>query len=109
MATELSIDGVGTGISNGYYGRYRIYDTGYWHHVAMTYDTSVEKDNLRLYVDGMLLTFATVKGDILQGNNPIVIGGADGYTTSNALVDNFAIWDRALSIRLPQAVSRAAA
>ena len=97
MATELSIDGVGTGISSGYYGRYRIYDTGYWHHVAMTYDTSVEKDNLRLYVDGMLLTFATVKGDILQGNNPIVIGGADGYTTSNALVDNFAIWDRALS------------
>ena len=40
MATELSIDGVGTGISSGYYGRYRIYDTGYWHHVAMTYDTS---------------------------------------------------------------------
>ena len=97
LTTELSVDGTGTQLSGGYTNRYRIYDSGYWHHVALTYDSNVEKDNLRLYVDGMLFRVATLRGDIKQGNNPIAIGSASGNTTSNALVDNFSVWDRALS------------
>ena len=97
LTTELSVDGRGTQLSGGYTSRYRIYDTGYWHHVALTYDANEDKDNLRLYVDGLLYRVSTLKGDILQGDNPIVIGAANGYSTSNGMVDNFAIWDRALS------------
>ena len=79
--------------------RYRIMkeDLGMWHHVAITYDADVKANNFCLYVDGFLFATATQKGDIMQGDNPIVIGGSGGYNESNALVDNFAIWDHALS------------
>lgn len=94
LTTEKASDAVGTDLT---VRRYRIYDTGYWHHVAFTYDANVRNDNFRLYVDGMLVNYTTLQGNILMGKNPLVIGGEGGQFESKALVDNFAIWDRALS------------
>ncbi|MGX8696535.1 MAG: LamG-like jellyroll fold domain-containing protein, partial [Prevotella sp.] len=94
ICTELSQEGKGKDIWDRW--RYQITDTGMWHHVAITYDSKEEKDNFRLYCDGVLLGTATEKGDILQGNDPIVIGRVGGGT-NHGLVDNFAVWNRALS------------
>ena len=96
LSTELSVDGVGKQVSDSW--RYQIKDRGYWHHVALTYDSKQEKDNLCFYIDGVLISKATEKGKIAIGNNPIVIGRTSTYgENQKALVDNFAIWSRALT------------
>ena len=71
--------------------------TGGWHHVAFTYDKNGGADNARLYVDGQLGASATVQGNILQGKNPVSLGRKNGYYASEGLLDNFAIWSRALT------------
>ena len=94
LTTDKSIDGVGKQI---YERTYRIFQTGYWHHIALTYDDAVQENNLRLYVDGALVGTQTEHGDILMGSNPIVIGKADSYDSeAKVLIDNFAVWSRAL-------------
>ena len=96
LSTDLSVDGKGKEIWDRW--RYQIKDKGYWHHVALTYDSKQEKDNIRFYVDGVLMGMATEKGKILMGNNPIVIGRTSTYgDNQKAKVDNFAIWSRALT------------
>ncbi|MBQ7571214.1 MAG: LamG domain-containing protein, partial [Bacteroidaceae bacterium] len=79
--------------------RYRITETGTWHHLALTYDSHVEKDNIRFYVDGMLMGTQTERGPIAMGNNPIVIGpsSASDYYVNETYVDNFAVFSRALT------------
>lgn len=71
--------------------------TGGWHHVAFTYDKNGGTDNARLYMDGQLGASATVQGNILQGKNPVSLGRKNGYYASEGLLDNFAIWSRALT------------
>ena len=94
LTTDKSVDGVGKQI---YERRYKIYQTGYWHHIALTYDDAVQENNLRLYVDGALAGTQTEHGDILMGSNPIVIGKSDTYDAeAKVLIDNFAVWSRAL-------------
>jgi len=96
LSTEYSIDGKGKEVWDRW--RYQIKDNGYWHHVALTYDSKQEKDNLKFYVDGVLMGTNTEKGKIAIGNNPIVIGRTTTYgDKQKALVDNFAIWSRALT------------
>ena len=96
LSTDLSVDGKGKEV--GSFWRYQIKDKGYWHHLALTYDSKQEKNNLRFYIDGALITSATEKGKILMGNNPIVIGRTSTYgDKQKTLVDNFAIWSRALT------------
>ncbi len=97
VSTELSVNGVGKELSDRW--RYRTTETGMWHHVALTYDSHVEKDNIRLYVDGMLINTGTEKGTIIMGNNPIVIGPSDAsdYYVNQTYVDNFAVFSRALT------------
>lgn len=97
LTTEKATDGNGVQINvNGDF-RYYLWKKSRWHHVAITYDSSVEKDNFRLYVDGVLTGTETGYGDILQGNNPICLGRNNGFGKSEGLMDNFAIWSRALS------------
>ena len=94
LTTDRSVDGVGKQI---WERTYKIFQTGYWHHIALTYDDAVEKDNIRLYVDGVLIGTQTEHGNILMGSNPIVIGKADSYDTeAKVLIDNFTVWSRAL-------------
>ena len=97
MSTEQSVDGVGTQYWER--DRYRIHkdDLGLWHHFAFTYDSSVEEDNFRTYADGMLLGTKTLKGDIVQGHNAITIGKTQSWVGDFGQIDNFTIWDRALS------------
>ena len=94
VSTELSVDGNGKSIWDRW--RYQIRDWGKWHHVALTYDSHEEKDNIRLYMDGLLIGVNTEHGPLRIGNNPIVIGRKDN-NNPRAVVDNFAIYSRALS------------
>ncbi len=95
LGTDRSVDAVGKSIWDRW--RYQVKEWGKWHHVALTYDSRVEKDNIRLYADGLLLGTATESGKIKMGSNPIVIGRAGTYYDPKGLVDNFAIYSRALS------------
>ena len=96
VCTDLAVDGKGKEIWDRW--RYQIKDKGLWHHVALTYDSKQEKNNLCFYVDGVLMGTTTEKGKIVIGNNPIVIGRTSTYgDKQNAMVDNFAIWSRALT------------
>ena len=97
VSTELSVDGTGKAIWDRW--RYQLKEWGKWHHVALTYDSHVDKDNIRLYMDGLLLGVNTEHGPLRIGNNPIVIGRKDNnsYYAPSALVDNFAIYSRALT------------
>ena len=97
VSTELSVNGTGKEVSDRW--RYRTPETGKWHHVALTYDSHVEKDNIRLYMDGLLINTGTEKGPIIMGNNPIVIGPESfgDYYVNETYVDNFALYSRALT------------
>ncbi len=97
VSTELSVNGTGKEVSDRW--RYRTTETGMWHHVALTYDSHVEKDNIRLYMDGLLINTGTEKGPIAMGNNPIVIGPESfgDYYVNETYVDNFALYSRALT------------
>ena len=95
VCTEQSVDGVGKTIWDRW--RYQIKEWGFWHHVALTYDSKQEKDNVRLYVDGLLIGTTTERGKILMGSNPIIIGRNNNYYDPKGLVDNFAIYSRALT------------
>ena len=95
VSTEQSVDGVGKSIWDRW--RLQIKDWGMWHHVALTYDSNEEKDNIRLYMDGLLIGVNTEHGPLRIGNNPIVIGRANMNYEPKALVDNFAIYSRALT------------
>ena len=95
LSAEQSINGKGVSIWDRW--RLQVKEWGKWHHVALTYDSRVEKDNVRLYADGMLLGTATEKGKIVMGSNPIVIGRANTSYDPKGIIDNFAIWSRALT------------
>lgn len=95
ICTEKEVDGVGVQYTEN--NTYRIYKQKRWHHVALTYDSKQEKDNFRIYIDGMLVGAKTTQGDILQGNNPITFGRMDTYDKCIGLIDNFAVWSRALT------------
>lgn len=97
LSTDLSVDAKGKEVWDQW--RYRITETGTWHHLALTYDSRVEKDNIRFYVDGLLMGTNTERGPIAMGNNPIVIGpsSAGDYYVNETYVDNFALYSRALT------------
>ena len=96
LSTEYSVDGTGKRVGDRW--RYQFKDLGFWHHVALTYDSKKEKDNIRLYVDGALTGTATESGPIKMGSNPIFIGRTSTYgENSKIFVDNFALWSRALT------------
>ena len=95
VTTEQSVDGTGKQIWDRW--RYQIKDAGLWHHVVLTYDSNVKDNNFRFYVDGLLMGTATEQGPLLIGNNPMVIGRTSTYGENKVLVDNFAVFDRAIS------------
>ena len=96
LTTEISVDGRGKEVGN--FWRYQMKDKGYWHHLALTYDSKQEKDNIRFYIDGALVGTATESGKILMGNNPIIIGRTStSGNNQKTMLDNFAIWSRALT------------
>lgn len=76
------------------------FGTGVWKHIAVTYDGST----LRQYVDGMLDNHESYTGKTLGNNAPFIVGKGIAYpsgvpttTYFNGLIDEFAIFNRALS------------
>ncbi len=77
---------------------YLIREMGQWHHVAMTYDSNVSENNVHFYIDGLPYNTRTEHGKILMGNNPILIGRSQTQNDGDVLIDNFAIYSRALTL-----------
>ena len=77
---------------------YLIREMGQWHHVAMTYDSNVAENNVHFYIDGLPYNTRTEHGKILMGNNPILIGRFGTQNDGDVLIDNFAIYSRALTL-----------
>ncbi len=77
---------------------YLIRELGQWHHVAMTYDSNVAENNVHFYIDGLPYNTCTEHGKILMGNNPILIGRSETQNDGDVLIDNFAIYSRALTL-----------
>lgn len=69
--------------------------TGSWHHVVGTYD----KQNVKLYVDGVLIGSDPYTADVAYSTEPVVIG--NGSSTNlfgwNGSIDDVAIFSRALT------------
>ena len=78
--------------------KYLIREMGQWHHVAMTYDSKLKENNLHFYIDGLPYRTATELGKIKMGNNPILIGRTGSQADGDVLIDNFAIYSRALTL-----------
>ena len=65
-----------------------------WHHLAMTFDG--QQRLARFYMDGALMAEETVSGRLRLGPNPVFFG-EDNAHPGRALIDNFRIWNRALT------------
>jgi parallel beta-helix repeat protein len=48
--------------------------TSGWHHISLTYNKDGGTNNLKIYIDGILSTSATITGAINGNNNDIIIG-----------------------------------
>lgn len=69
-----------------------------WHHVAFTYDANAGLNNFKTYVDGILNVEQTVTGPIIPGDGLLSIGSRLYVNyTSNYLLDDIRLWNRALS------------
>jgi hypothetical protein len=66
-----------------------------WHHVVGVYDGS----NIDIYVDGVLAdtTPNSLTGNTASNFNPLYLGGYSGTTSWDGIIDEAAIWNRALS------------
>jgi len=67
-----------------------------WTHIAMTYDRT-GTNNFRIYVNGMLTAFSTVKGQILTSiaDSPLKIGPDEGNSAGACFIDEVRLWNKA--------------
>ena len=86
----------GTGLFTPW--KYLIREMGQWHHVAMTYDSNLSQDNVHFYIDGLPYNSRTEHGKIPMGNNPLLIGRSNTQSDGDVLIDNFALYSRALTL-----------
>ena len=68
-------------------------DVNVWYHLAGTYDGS----EMKIYVNGELKNTATVVGSVLEGGKPVYIGNNGGGRYHKGLIDEVAIYNRALT------------
>ena len=69
-------------------------EDGIWHHVAATYDGSIQK----IYLDGVLLGIKDNAGSMNINTNHVFIGSGGGSSRYfNGLLDDIRIYNRALS------------
>ena len=65
-----------------------------WHHLALTFDAHLQR--ACFYVDGVLIEEKEIAGRLKWGPNPVFFG-VNNMFRSRALIDNFRIWNRALT------------
>jgi hypothetical protein len=93
------------GVSGGWlYGTSDLVTDGKWHHVAATYDGAT----IALYVDGRLENSFARSGTVPAGTSPIAIGARPGVNYFAGLMDEIAIYNRALTATEIKATSDAA-
>lgn len=63
------------------------------HHLAFTFDGT----DLRLYVDGVLEGGPTASAEVLPNTTASLIFGGDAFAGLNAAMDEWGVWDRALT------------
>jgi len=69
-----------------------------WHHIVVTYNTSLATDNLKIYIDGTLDNSAN-RQVVIQGSgtNQLIIGEYRASNFFNGNIDEVAVWDSELS------------
>ncbi len=73
-----------------------------WTHIAMTYDSAVDSNNFRIYVNGLLGAQTTIKGTILCDTRdaPLYIGpnmGQNELSDGSMMIDELQFWNKARS------------
>ena len=69
-----------------------------WNHIAVTYDANGGANNWKIYVDGVLANSATLTGNMVMDNMPLLLRGATGNGSFGTMeIANFRIWNRARS------------
>jgi hypothetical protein len=71
-----------------------------WHFLVMTYDGSNSGNGLQLYVDGMIISAGTKRGNPLtmRNSDPALIGSQKGNINFfNGSIDDIRIYDRVLN------------
>jgi hypothetical protein len=93
---------VTSGMSDRYYGTVLeggLFESGTWHHMALTYDASLGADNLVYYFDGELMDTANASGVLDVDNLMWWLGNYGRLNNRQATfdVDNLAFYSEALS------------
>ncbi|MGB7567103.1 MAG: LamG-like jellyroll fold domain-containing protein [Chitinivibrionales bacterium] len=73
-----------------------------WTHITVTYDSAVDTNNFRIYVNGLLGAQTTVHGTILSDNRdaPLIIGpnlGQGELSDGSMMIDQLQLWNTARS------------
>ncbi len=67
--------------------------TSGWHHVVLVYDKDGGSNNLKLYIDNVLVANSTITGSIITNDKKVVVG----KNFTNSTIDEVKIWRRALN------------
>jgi len=68
-----------------------------WYHIVGTMDSSLPSGNIILFIDGAAQSSANLAQALVTPNTPLTIGAVnDGRYHVSALMDEVAIWDRAI-------------
>ncbi|MEM4702895.1 MAG: LamG-like jellyroll fold domain-containing protein [Candidatus Pacearchaeota archaeon] len=77
------------------------YSDGNWHHIAVTYDSTTDIENIVFYFDGIQLVSSTVcSGNIINTNNFLLIGRSNSTSFPGSFIgtiDEVKIHSRALT------------
>ena len=73
-----------------------VLDPGKWYHLAATYDSQAEGDNLILYVNGINVGSVRAEGLVRADRGPLYLGGSnDVRKPGSVTLDEVRIWDHA--------------
>jgi len=84
-------------INGNFYGStFHAYTAGAWVHVVQTYDSATKQ--IKMYINGSLVqTVTTAGGNVKSNSSALYLGSSGGNGPFNGLIDEVAIWSRALS------------
>jgi hypothetical protein len=70
-----------------------------WYHVVGTFDLDAPSPNMKLYVDGAIVSSRTVSEAIVTNDQDVLIGGYEWYAGETWIgrIDEVAVFDRALT------------
>lgn len=78
-----------------YVGKNNVIEENKWYHIVGTYNGSV----MRIYLDGVLIDSKEVVTSLVTNNHTLTIGQVDNNFYFNGIIDEVAIYNRALSAK----------